>query len=604
MLVETPELMREEINAAIELRRMHTEVSTELIKLYAANYYRADWNTEEPVPENSYWEYVANVLPTLVYANPRVRMKSRRPVAQAELVKAMQHGLNRWVRDVGLSQTLTLIAMDMLFDFGVALTTLQPIPGYSGWRGMKPLRPQVHRISPRRFFMDPQASSPELARFMGHFWVRDREDLLARRNPDGRPTYNRQMLERIGDSRGDDSLIRGTYGDSDHSSRRGSVRRDQVAGFEVYVPERRKIYTLGAYGGGEGVYEDWLREPRDAYSHDSGPYSLFGVYVVPDQVYPLSPLAATGEQIEELNAHAAAASREAARAKSLTLVESSNESVAKAITEGFDGHVYKVNGLTGAYQEVNLGGNHPDRIPYLQLLRERQDRHSGVSEVQRGNAGADATATASAIAQEAHDSRTRFMRLRFRENVHTVLDAAGFFLFDSPSVMFPVPIQTRSGEIDGTFVGGVNGETVDRDPAQADARYGDLELEIEIHTMEYQSEALARQQAQNNIALLSELAAQMPAMPWVAWRELLDLLGEAQNQPDYGRFVNFEMLEQLHQLTIARMEEAVPLEDPTSVIQGFKSNTSPTQPSTAARPAQGRGLSSILGGIQRQVGAA
>jgi hypothetical protein len=48
-----------------------------------------------------------------------------------------------------------------------------------------------------------------------------------------------------------------------------------------------------------------------------GPYSLFGFYLVPDQVYPLAPLAVTRKQVEEINKHRWQASRDAAVAKQI-----------------------------------------------------------------------------------------------------------------------------------------------------------------------------------------------------------------------------------------------------------------------------------------------
>jgi hypothetical protein len=110
------------------------------------------------------------------------------------------------------------------------------------------------------------------------------------------------------------------------------------------------------------------------------------VYLVPDQVYPLSPIAAMAEQDQELNAHAAAAARRRPRPRtSCWSTPTSPRSPADRV--GADERRVSVKGLNGQnVLPVSLGGTTQQRIEYLNLLLQRTDRNSGQSEAARGKA--------------------------------------------------------------------------------------------------------------------------------------------------------------------------------------------------------------------------
>src|SRR5690606_22320862 len=117
------------------------------------------------------------------------------PRVQRDLVKAMQHGLNRWIVDADVATPGQRVALDMCFDFGVILTTLEPLTGYEG-RRVPPLRPCIKRISPRRFFQDP-IGGIDGPRYMGHMLVKDLDDLREAKNPDGSKKYEQHIVEQL-----------------------------------------------------------------------------------------------------------------------------------------------------------------------------------------------------------------------------------------------------------------------------------------------------------------------------------------------------------------------------------------------------------------------
>src|SRR6056297_820330 len=124
MLDVSPDNLFREVEQAEKLRDRILTIGEDMIRDYAGVNYRDDWEPDDPVRENHPWEYVVNTVPKLVYNNPQMSVSSRRPRIQRELVQAMRHGLNRWVADVDLADTLNAIAYDVMFEFGVGMVTL------------------------------------------------------------------------------------------------------------------------------------------------------------------------------------------------------------------------------------------------------------------------------------------------------------------------------------------------------------------------------------------------------------------------------------------------------------------------------------------------
>lgn len=552
---------REEIEADIVYRRKVTDCSAELIRNFAGPYYRQDWMPTSPHPENHYWEFQSNVVPQLVYNNPKVTYSSRRPVVQRELCRSMAAGVNRLASDIDLKRTLKLVAEDVLFDFGVILRTMAPMSGYSTWYGMRPLRPMLFRISPRAFFIDRDGSQPAEARRMGHYGIRDIEDLARSRTSDGRLRYNPDAIEKLvkeagtKEARRELRLGQSLGGDED----RTGLRQDQVVVYHVYYPEHKLVRTYGS-AGDRVIATELLREHRYR-GYAKGPYTMFGLFAVPDQVLPLAYLAACAEQIEELNAHAVAASRAAAREKQIILIEAANKRLAKTVKEGRDGHVYRVNGLSAnSVVQLDLGGTSVERYTYLALLRERVDRHTGLTETQRGNITGE-TATETELAQANADARMRFARAMFEWDTVDVLDGVGCDLFTFGSVRFPMPYEVDGTEYDATFVGGLW-------PGQEDWVYEDLELTIEPMSMGHTAELAQMKRMDDTVMAVNEFAGMVMTNPIINVRDLADDWGTSRNIHDMSKYIDYEMAAILRQGIMAMPS---PVVDPNhaGTIQAF-----------------------------------
>ncbi len=557
MLNCEPDNLRIEIEAAIKLRQRHTDVMDSLVQRFVGSSYRSDWGPDEPSIENHEFEYIVNTLPAVVNSNPVVTIKSRRPVVQRELVQAMQHGMNRWIKDVSLKDVLEPIIEDAVFKFGVAVITMEPVPGYHD-REAPPMRPAVRRVSPKRFFMDPQADGPDQARFMGHVFVRDRDDMISAKNPNGSPKYDKKAIESLaGPSDGGSGS--GSFGFIDDLD--VAVDRDQVVAVEVFVPEMGMIYTIGfsTTKDSDRRVGKYLRKPRRYFGHPRGPYILFGFYTVPDQVYPLSPLSVTAEAVTEINAHSEQVKRQASVARNLVLVDSQHTALLDAIVNFEDGSVAGIpNFDRNAYAEVAMGGPNPGQMDYIERLRGRLDRRSGLTDIQRGQVSGKATATEAQLAAAASSGRVRYMQQRIRKSVVEVLENAGWLMFESSSVVFPVskekaekmifsglgsdePFRLEGSENDqedSIFFGGPQ-------DGQDDYTFFDLEIEIDPYSMEQVDEAVLQKRMETAVTTVSGFAPMMMQYPFINWPELLDDYFQALNIQDGRKYINFELLSQM-----------------------------------------------------------
>jgi len=559
MLDCTAPNLRTEVEAAIALRQKHITIGNELIGRYATGWYRDDWTPDMPSHENHEFEFVVNILPAVLASNPAVSVKSRRPVVQRELTEAMQHGLNRWVHDVDLRGKFEAVVYDAAFKFGVMLVTMEPVPGHEH-KEVPPLRPALKRISPRMFFIDPQANGPDDARFMGHVFLRDRDDLLNAKNPDGSDKFIKSKVEQLAADAETADIISDVFIE-DMEIR---VPRNQVVGAEIFVKEKGMIYTLGfaSIKDKEKRTADFIRKPRKFFGHPkNGPYVPVGFYLVPDQVYPLSPLCVTAEAVQEANAHSEQITRQASRARNILLVDGTNAGMIEAVKNYDDGTIASIpNFDRNAFAEVNLGGPDLGQIDYLERLRQRIDRRSGLTDIQRGQISGDATATEAQLAAAASSGRVRFMQQQIRRAVQRVLENAAWLMFNSESVVFPVSeeraeklvfemtdlgpqMRVHGGEpeADRTFYGGIQ-------PGQENFNFFDLELEIDPYSMEQVDEAVLQKRMEMATATVASFAPMMLQYPFVNWPELLDDYFQALNIPDGRKYINFEALSQMMQV--------------------------------------------------------
>lgn len=545
MLDVTPKNLYLEIEAAETLRDSYLESYSEIVDRFTGEAYQEGHGIS--VPENHIYEYISLTVPKLIYDNPRVHVSTRRPVSQKGVAEALEHGINRWVRDTRVRDTLERVAYDMLMSYGVIITSEAPQPGYAPGDVNAPHWPMCYRIAPNRFFMDPIAGDITEARFAGHKWVRDKQDLLEEAKDDD--TWNSEVIESLSENTGIDDVGRHTEDYPD---------RHEIVGYEVWVPEismpnfddedpqfNGTIYTIGVSAPDENGKRksDFIREPRNFYGPKYGPYCVYGVYTVPDRPYPLSPIVATLSQMDDLNAHVQSASASAARYKRLVFVDARNKKLLQDIKSQPDNYVVPVEGLSGdSIVPAEFGGITRQQIDYISMARDRLDRNSGMHDAQRGVVTGDATATEVQVAESSGSLRFAYIRRRFQEAVRRTVDNAAWYMYHDSRVVFPLGMDAARalGMGEPYFVGGI--------PEQiTGAMYSDVELEIDTYSMERANEALLQRRALEAYQVITQSAQMMAATPYVDWSSLLGKLGDSMNIPELGNLINEEQLKQMLQ---------------------------------------------------------
>ena len=551
MLDISPNGLLREIFNAEEVRQMHLKSLDEQIKQYHGPWYSTSGgpdSAEAFSPENHYYEWISHMVPQMVFNNPRTKITSRRPASQKFVAEAIQWGENRWIRDSNFKSFLQKAAVDSQFRWAIALTSQGPRPDYMEWEDPGSW-PTVTRIPQNRFGWDPQATSFEEVRFMFHMWGIDKEDAvdLAKENPD---EWNIDVIESIGEDTG-----KHKYG---KDPERNWVERGEIFAYEVWVPEveledspgvdegfHGTIFTIPAEDATihvEGAEEEtenvqYLRPPRPYYGPRWGPYTLIGMHYVPDETAPLATLVAVEGQIKDLNDHARATSDSAARYKKLVFVNSAEADLPQKVKDSEHHFVISVQGLEpGQIVQVELGGASPSQLEYLQVARDRLDRNSGFTDIQRGNISGGATATEATIATTSGNIRLDFIKDRFTDGVVRILRTVAWYLYHDDTIEFPLGEEASNAlsMSEPWFQGGEYKE-------ESGATFDDLELEIEPYSMERVDEAVQQKRIMEMIQILVELAPLIPQMPWVQWQDVFEKLGEAMNIPDLGQLIDITL---------------------------------------------------------------
>lgn len=549
MLELTESNLSDLVTEAIRYRCQHTDHSQARIRKFAGNRYRTDWTAGGDAHENYGWEYCVNTLPGLFHQAPRIEIASdfKNTEMFGTIIRHTETAYNGWLEKSEAADTISRIVGDTMFDFGVGMTLLEAFPGQGDDPQNdqpQPLLPRLYRVSPRRFVIDPTASAPDQARFMGHIWCRDMDDLVNSKMFD--PTALDAMAV---DQPATDFLDPEAQGGGRPGGGSRSVR-NRAWGMELFIPETRQILTLGITGSvrSDGLNVVILREPQQYYGHRHGPYRVFGMYWVPDQVLPIAPLAITEEEEDELNRHLGQISDDAGTAKQV-IINTGSAKDGALITTAANGLVLNIPGAQkDMLFPLTFPGAQPANVEHVMLLRERLDRKGGLTEATRGRVDPDATATAEAAAAAGTSRRAAFQKKEFRKCCASLLERALYYFWESDQVTWDVPIKDpQTGqEIVQTLVGGPI-----PDMEALHLPFETLRLNIEPMTMEYEDDAIKQRRLAGFFEGMTNMIAFAKVEPSFKIENAIDDLAESFNIRGAGeRYLDMNMFRQMQQMQL------------------------------------------------------
>ena len=551
----------EEIDVAERFRDKHLSHWDHIIERMTGPDYRGDGNAEGD-PENFVHQYIALVLPRLVYDNPKVRVTSRTPSDHLIFGRQLQAAVNTWCKCTRLRDTLTRIATDMLVAYGVGMVVNEPRPSMRTIDGNQPWLPRMYRIDPHDFFLDPQASHIEEARYVGHQYRIDRDDLLARAaDEDG---WDETVIDRVG---GDDSAYRNRMGE------REGADRDQITVYEVWVPElspdseivdelidtdlhNGTILTIirGQSQGDEPGGVGFARAPRPYYGPRHGPYQLFGCYSVPGDPYPLSPMVPLLPQIEDINDHLRSMTHSASVYKRLIATDSRNQKLANDIRDREDLTVLLVDGLDPSQiVPIEVGGITSQQVTYAGLTQDRLDRVSGIHDAMRGNISGQATATEINVAESAAALRLAHMKREFQEGVCNAITSVAWYMFHDSRVVFAAGDSEDGAMLgmQGIFVGGVGV-----------GYFEDMVLTIDAMSMSRVSEMQQQKRGIEVMQTVGLLSQHMAAAPWIDWQQVLSTVGDSLNIPELSSMLDPSRMQAMMQQQAEAQQQAEQQQQP------------------------------------------
>jgi len=597
MLKDDPTSLFQEIQAAEKLRDEIVTESKSMIRMYHGPKWRRTQEPEDGAPENHFFEWLSLIKPQVIHHNPQVLARSRRSGGYQRSAKVLGSALTSWARSENLAALGRRLFDDTAFSYGVAMTYYRR-RGRPGDAGLSVFSPAVRRVAPERWFCDPSCDyyDPRQGegRYAGHMWRRDKTDLLE----DDR--YNREAVTRIAE---DADLAKWDREDARRDNKRG-----QIIGYEVWVPEHRlpeyadhplvngTLFTLAAARNANGDQTEarWIRDPRPSFGPPDGPYTLFGYHFVPSCPYPLSPFAAIYDQIIELNQHAVATARSAASYKRLVGVDPIYEGDAATIENAEHGQVAIIKGLKeGAVKEIGIGGADETMYKYLEMLRERRDRSTGLSDNARGNVDSSASATAIQDAANQRDARLGLTKALFNDGMAQILRSAGWYFFEMSDAMYelddeqagmvaprpkylPSPEEAdRFAAEDGLpvefvrdalrhepkviYAGGPADQLITTVPSTdgeplmivaaniGDLAYDDLEIDIDPMSMPMVDQSLLQVRMNEVTTLYLQAVPLIHQFAHLPWDDLFDRIGQTLNMPDLGELLPMAEIRQLAQ---------------------------------------------------------
>lgn len=480
----------------------------------------------------------------MIFANPRATIKSRKPGLQRMVGEALQYALSRWMVDTNYRRHLVRMAYDAQFAYCVSVVRQEAAPGYDTRHSSSPQWPKACRISPRRFVMDPLALHWTEGRYSGHLSVWDKDALIELAD-DKESGWNKKLLQDLAVEVGKEKYGRDAF------ATQNAPQRDELAIWEVWVPEmdlddspgaddgyHGTIYTIAEgqanYGSGK---DEWVREPRPYYGPRWGPYCFAGIYTVPDSPWPLAPLQAVDRQAKDVNDQARAMSKASREYKRLVLVNSGANKLIQDLKSKPDMFVVPVAGLNAnEVISLEIGGVTSQQIEQYNINRDRLDRQLSMADAQRGTANGRGTATENQIADDATSTRMAFVKEEFAECPRCELRTVAWYMYHDDRVIIPLGEDAAAelGMTNPTFQGGSDNP----DDPRGQASFDDLELDIDITSMERPTDAAMQRRAAETTSVVTQLAPLVPQMPWVRWRSVLQRIGDSIRDPDFADLVD------------------------------------------------------------------
>jgi hypothetical protein len=501
-------------------------------------------------PENPDYEWYVLMRAQIVAGKPASWVSQRRADVGRVESQSVRHGLDSWMVETNYRKMRRKFFADWSLRKSIAYVRRVPAAGTDlGVLDGPRMKPQLLRISPKRYLCDPMAVEHEETRWRGHESITPQPLLLkqakAALEADPESGWLVDVIEDLKPG-GDLAPLR-------PKRMRDELDRKELHTYEVWYPEEQ-VEGYAEEAGYHGMICTYaqattqdekgkqtaglvkIREDQPYFGPRTGPYIVSGQEYVPDEIEPLSLFVATEAQVRSFQRRARVMSDAIDSYKNLLFVATTDTSLAKKVHDARHRGVVTVKGVTkDSFFPAEIGGITAQLAAQYQWDSEKIDRLRGISKSKRGDVSASATATAEAIAESGSDARTASLRdvwLEFETEI--IRTIAWYMVEDDQSVITLPPEMADQTGTPQIFIGSQDG-----------VRFDDLSIDIEPLSIEYKSSAQRREDAALIAQFVMEIAPLIPQFPWVNWDALISRVGRAYGDPTLRELVNYQLAGQV-----------------------------------------------------------
>ncbi len=503
------------INAARDACRPFCRNRTDAIKEYVGSQY-SDKGSEYPVIVNLMNQGAEAYTIALAANCPRVRVVTEFPQL-LPFAHRFQVGLNNFIQEVHLEETLSQIVLDAFFSIGIAKVYQKE----SGWVQLEedfwvdPGRPYVGRISLDDFFLDMSSGDLRRCKFMGDDYrvswqkvqnlarlgIYDSEvvDQLSPSNRYGDPYTSERTQE----------ITSGSMFDQDEYEQRLWLR-------DVWLSDLNQVATFAR----DRETPPLLVRPSD---YEGGPYHVLGLADVPDNVMPSAPAQNLRHLHDLYNDLMAKMDAQARRHKVILAYSPAAAEDVERIHQTEDGGSVKVR-HPNDMKTVEFGGIVPTNALFATGVMQLFDRMGGNLEASLG-LGPQAETLGQEQLIHGQISRKEG-RLIGRVNRFTseVLQHVGHLMWHDMALQIPAQEEVVPG----------SGIMVDNSWDE-EAREGDFwqyNFRIEPYSMAYQPPAQKAQKLQMVMPMVLQVLQARAAGAPIDVEYTIDFMAEALDLPE------------------------------------------------------------------------
>lgn len=535
-----PKYAAEEITHGEAHAKKHQAPFKRMVEMYASKWYRDD-GTAEAIPENYVFAYVDWLQPLLAYTAPAPNVEANWEKSHGEIAQWQEKAGRRWTACAGLTDTHQRWVRDGCFAGGVIQVGLESY-GPDG-----KIRPYAEHVPFDQWGCDPR--DEHLERVL--FEYRRREVPI------------RELYKIRGADPAIIRTLKSTYDAGGVTNDAGkdqpeTADRQRVTVYYVWIREEGRIGVLLASGKGIPSHQ-WLAKPAKWWGHPRGPFVVLGFKTVAGDPFPMSPLQAAMTKIMALNVHERAAALEADSFKTGLGVDAASPDAKEAVEKGETNGIWLIPGLArGSVQQLSLGGVHPQRLEYIDRMRDVVQRFLSLGDSQQG-VPSKQTATADQNAKASNDSRVEGMRGKVHTASADLFERIMWWMFYdqnyearitvTANAVDPMTGAPKQEEQEAYFVGGTDGGWYRGEffPPMVDISWPeDFTVTVDPDSTSHTADQARQQDALTLLQVQSQAYQALQMMPGADVEWVVDRIGESMNIRElFGKLFTMQLVQQI-----------------------------------------------------------